>query len=102
MAERKRKSASHTSPTITDVARRAGVSRTPVSYVFNDQGQRNKHVSYEDRAKGLQAVQELHFHPDALARALRRGPSAESGLSMGNAFERAGIGILPSCMLMMR
>src|SRR6266404_1000331 len=31
MAERKRKSASHTPPTITDVARRAGVSRTAVS-----------------------------------------------------------------------
>ncbi len=66
MAARKRKSASHTSPTITDVARRAGVSRTAVSYVLNDNGQRNKHVSDEARAKVLQAVQELHFHPDAL------------------------------------
>src|SRR5258708_12358116 len=77
MAARKRKSASHTSPTITDVARRAGVSRTAVSYVLNDNGQRNKHVSDEARAKVLQAVQELHFHPDALARALSKGQSEE-------------------------
>lgn len=87
MAARKRKSASHTSPTITDVARRAGVSRTAVSYVLNDNGQRNKHVSDEARAKVLQAVQELHFHPDALARALSKGQSEEIVLIMGRAFD---------------
>jgi len=87
MAARKRKSASHTSPTITDVARRAGVSRTAVSYVLNDNGQRNKHVSDEARAKVLHAVQELHFHPDALARALSKGQSEEIVLIMGRAFD---------------
>ena len=77
MAAKKGKGSSHTSPTITDVARRAGVSRTAVSYVLNDRGQRNKHVSDEARAKVLQAVQELHFRPDALARALSLGHSEE-------------------------
>lgn len=77
MAAKKGKRATHTSPTITDVARRAGVSRTAVSYVLNENGQRNTHVSEEARAKVLQAVQELHFRPDALARALSLGQSEE-------------------------
>src|SRR5258707_3143454 len=86
MAERKRKSASHTSPTITDVALSAVLSSTAVSYVLNDKGQRNKHVSDEARAKVLQAVQELHFHPDALARALSKGQSEEIVYITGRAF----------------
>src|SRR2546423_11203793 len=77
MAAKKGKTSSHTSPTITDVARRAGVSRTAVSYVLNDNGQRNKHVSDETRAKVMQAMQELQFRPDALARALSKGHSEE-------------------------
>lgn len=83
MAAKKRKDAAHTSPTITDVALRAGVSRTAVSYVLNDNGQRNKHVSDETRARVLQAMQELHFQPDALARALSKGHSEEIVLVMG-------------------
>ena len=78
MAARKRKPASHTPLTITDVARRAGVSRTAVSYVLNENGQRNKHVSDEARAKVLQTIQELNFHPDALARTLSKGQSEAS------------------------
>ena len=87
MAARKRKPASHTSLTITDVARRAGVSRTAVSYVLNENGQRNKHVSDEARAKVLQTVQELNFHPDALARTLSKGQSEEIVLITGRAFD---------------
>jgi DNA-binding LacI/PurR family transcriptional regulator len=85
MAARKRKSSSHTPLTITDVARRAGVSRTAVSYVLNENGQRNKHVSDEARAKVLQTVQELNFHPDALARTLSKGHSEEIVLITGTA-----------------
>jgi len=77
MATKKRKIPSHASLTVTDVAQRAGVSRTAVSYVLNENGERNKHVSAETRAKVLQAVQELHFSPDALARALSKGYSQE-------------------------
>jgi LacI family transcriptional regulator len=85
MAARKQKSSAHTLPTIADVARRAGVSRTAVSYVLNDNGQRNKHVSDKARTKVLQAMQELHFHPDALARALSKGHSEEIVLITGTA-----------------
>src|SRR5205807_8181465 len=77
MAERKRKSSINNLPTVNDVARRAGVSRTAFSYVLNENGERNKHVSEEARAQVLQAMQELNFHPDALARALSRGYSEE-------------------------
>jgi DNA-binding LacI/PurR family transcriptional regulator len=77
MAAKKSKTASHSPLTITDVAHKAGVSRTAVSYVLNENGQRNKHISEETRAKVLQAVQELQFHPDALARALSKGYSQE-------------------------
>ena len=55
------------------------------SYVLNENGQRNKHVSEEARAKVLQAVQELHFHPDTLARALSKGQSEEIVLIAGTA-----------------
>lgn len=72
------------SATIKDVAARAGVSRTAVSYVLNDQGQRNKHVSDETRAKVLQAVEELNFRPDAIARTLSRGHSEEIVLTIGS------------------
>src|SRR5579884_3870036 len=77
MPERKRKTPSSPSITVDDVARRAGVSRTAVSYVLNEKGQRNKHVSEEARAKVLQAIQELNFQPHALARALSKGYSEE-------------------------
>jgi len=61
------------------------VSRTAVSYVLNENGQRNKHVSDEARAKVLQTVQELNFHPDALARTLSKGHSEEIVLITGTA-----------------
>ena len=80
MATKKRSTPSHTyrtSLTVTDVAHKAGVSRTAVSYVLNENGERNKHVSEETRAKVLQAVQEMHFLPDASARALSKGYSQE-------------------------
>jgi DNA-binding LacI/PurR family transcriptional regulator len=81
MAERKRaqtdKVALRNAPTVDDVARRAGVSRTAVSYVLNEHGQRNKHVSEAARAKVLQAVQELNFRPLSHARALSKGYSEE-------------------------
>lgn len=61
--------------TSMDVARRAGVSRTAVSYVLN--GTRNEHVSEETRAKVLQAAQELGYHLNTSAQILRKGQSNE-------------------------
>jgi LacI family transcriptional regulator len=63
--------------TSVDVARRAGVSRTTVSYVLNESGRRNGHVSEATRAKVLQAAQELGYSPHRSARALRKGHSEE-------------------------
>src|SRR2546428_2968719 len=63
--------------TSADVARRARVSRTTVSYVLNETGRRNRHVSEETRAKVLQAAQELGYSTHRSARALRKGQSEE-------------------------
>lgn len=81
MAQSKReqtdKGTAHNSPTVDDVAKRAGVSRTAVSYVLNERGQRNKHVSEAARGRVLQAMQELNFRPHSHARALSKGYSEE-------------------------
>jgi LacI family transcriptional regulator len=64
-----------TSYTSVDVARRAGVSRTTVSYVLNANW--NGHVSDETRKKVLQAAEELGYSTHNSARALRKGQSDE-------------------------
>jgi len=52
--------------TIKDVAAQAGVSKTTVSHVIND----SRFVEEETRQKVLQAIQELQYRPNALARSL--------------------------------
>jgi DNA-binding LacI/PurR family transcriptional regulator len=54
--------------TSRDVAARAGVSRTTVSFVLNDVPDVN--ISQETRQRVLQAAQELGYVPDAAARSL--------------------------------
>ncbi len=54
--------------TIYDVARAAGVSTTTVSHVLNG----TRHVSDETQARVRQAVEELRFRPNSLARSLVR------------------------------
>src|SRR5438876_6720547 len=61
--------------TSVDVARKAGVSRTTVSYVLNDNW--SGHVSEETRRKVLQAAEELGYSLHSSARALRKGQSEE-------------------------
>jgi LacI family transcriptional regulator len=75
MGEKKRRTEARV--TISDVAQKAGVSRTAVSFVLNEHGERNRYVSEETRAKVWQAVEELHYQPDLLARTLRTGQSLE-------------------------
>lgn len=75
MVEKKQQSARQKSLTSVDVARKAGVSRTAVSYVLN--GIQNAHVSEETRVKVLQAARELGYHLNASAQALRKGQSNE-------------------------
>lgn len=53
--------------TILDVAKRAGLSKTTVSRVINNQA----YVSEENRALVLQAMKELDYHPSPAARRLR-------------------------------
>ncbi len=59
-------------PIITqkEVAERAGVSRSVVSYVIND-GPRQ--VAEETRQRVLDAIQELGYHPNKHAQSLKRG-----------------------------
>lgn len=57
--------------TRADVARLAGVSETIVSYVINN----NRYVAEEKRKRVEQAVRELNYRPNAIARALRKKTS---------------------------
>jgi LacI family transcriptional regulator len=60
-------------PTQKDVARRAGVSRSTVSYVLNDQTELKIPISDETRQRVLDAIAELGYEPDARAQSLRLG-----------------------------
>lgn len=61
---------------IRDVARRALVSVATVSHVVN--GTRN--VTPETAARVRQAIEELGYHPNSVARSLRRGKTHTIGL----------------------
>jgi LacI family repressor for deo operon, udp, cdd, tsx, nupC, and nupG len=58
------------SVTMADVAERAGVSQSTVSYVLN-QSKTQIRISQETRERVLQAAQELDYHPHPAARVLR-------------------------------
>lgn len=55
-------------PTIYDVARSAGVSTSTVSHVLNG----TRHVSEDTKLRVHQAMAELHYRPNSLARGLVR------------------------------
>lgn len=63
-------------PTIKDVALRAGVSATTVSRVLNNRG----YLSEELKHKVHQAMEELNYRPNELARSLSRLKSNIIGL----------------------
>lgn len=67
-------------PTQKDVARLAGVSRSTVSYVLNDQTQLKIPISAETRERVMQAIAELGYEPDARAQALIRGHTKTVGV----------------------
>ena len=62
--------------TIKDVAKLAGVSVATVSHVVNS----TRFVSDETKAKVMDAMQELSYKPNAIARSLRRKESKIVGL----------------------
>ncbi len=62
--------------TIRDVAKRAGVSVTAVSYALNNTGT----ISEETRQHILKVAEELNYHPNAFARNLKRRRSLIIGV----------------------
>jgi len=64
--------------TSQDVASRAGVSRTTVSFVLNDVKEAN--ISEETRRRVLTAAEELQYVPDASAQALASGRTRTFGM----------------------
>lgn len=64
--------------TSADVARRAGVSRTTVSFVLNDRPDAS--IAEETRRRVLAAAEELGYHVHGAARALAGGGSQTIGL----------------------
>jgi LacI family transcriptional regulator len=61
---------------IRDIAERAGVSVTTVSHVLN----KSRFVHPDTEARVLQAIQDLDYHPNMLARSLRRHETHTIGL----------------------
>ena len=59
--------------TRADVAKRAGVSETRVSYVIND----NRYVAKDKRERVKKAIEELNYHPNVIARALKKKTSKQ-------------------------
>jgi LacI family transcriptional regulator len=62
--------------TIRDIARAAGVSVTAVSRALNNRGE----LSQQKRARVLDAAQQLHYTPNAVARALVSGSTRTLGV----------------------
>ncbi len=67
-------------PTIHDVAKRAGVSKSLVSLVMKE----SPYVSDERRAAVLQAVEDLNYRPNAMARGLVQQRSHLLGVMLSN------------------
>ena len=71
-------------PTIADVAQRAGVSPTLVSFAFNDR----PGVSADTRERILIAAKELRWRPSASARALTQARTQTIGLVLSRAADQ--------------
>lgn len=70
-------------PTIRDVGRLAGVSKTTASDALQDRGR----VSAQTRARVAEAAAALRYHPHAGARGLTRRRSEVIGLLVGDFFD---------------
>ncbi len=66
--------------TIHDVAKKAGVSASTVSHVVN----RTRYVSEQTRQRVLQAMEELDYQPNRLARSLRSRRTHTFGVILPN------------------
>jgi len=68
-------------PTINDVAKRAGVSKTTVSHVINN----TRFVEEETRQRVLQAIAELGYRPSTVARSLTTNRTETIGVIVSDA-----------------
>ena len=78
-------------PTLSTVAKRAGVSIPTVSQVMRETGR----ISEETRKKVLKAARDLHYVPNSRAAAMRSGENKEIGFvinQLGNPFNAEVIG----------
>ncbi|MEL7422800.1 MAG: LacI family DNA-binding transcriptional regulator [Bacteroidota bacterium] len=66
-------------PSITDIAKRAGVSIASVSYVLNGR-EKEKRVGADAAKRIRQAAAELNYRPSHIARSLRQGSTMTIGL----------------------
>ncbi len=71
-----------------DVASKAGVSRTTVSFVLNDVP--GVKITEETRQRVLDAARELNYYPTAAARSLASGKTHRIGLILGEGQQRLG------------
>ena len=69
---------------IKDIAERSGVSVTTVSHVLN----KSRYVRPDTEARVLQAVQDLDYRPNMLARSLRRHETRTIGLLVSDITNR--------------
>ncbi len=84
-------------PTSADVARRAGVSRTTVSFVLNERP--GAQISEPTRERVLAAAAELGYHPHASASQLAGGSSLTLGLILRQSPEQVGVdALLPATL----
>ena len=67
--------------TITDVAEHAGVSKSTVSQFLN---KRYEYMSLKTRNRIEEAVKELNYHPNALARSLTQKTTFTIGVIVAN------------------
>ncbi|MGI4789729.1 MAG: LacI family DNA-binding transcriptional regulator [Janthinobacterium lividum] len=70
-------------PTLVDVARKAGVNKVTASIVLSG-GKGNTRVSDATRQRILQAAEEVHYQPNALARSLRTRRTQTIGFYMSD------------------
>jgi DNA-binding LacI/PurR family transcriptional regulator len=73
--------------TAKEVAERAGVSRTTVSFVLNNVA--GMRISEETRQNVLQAAQALDYHPDAMARRMVTGRTKILGFVLSQNLDQA-------------
>ena len=72
--------------TAKDIAKLCGVSQATVSYVINNR--QNQKISEETRRKVLDAVETLHYYPNASAKSMRTKNCTSIGIVCAKDYSR--------------